>query len=90
MKEVKVLSEEKLNFLKEHTLQVANTYLRIEEGLQSEISLEDGLCFAEEIYKLLNDTNALETYNTHLEKENKLLRDILIQKDLELYKLKCD
>lgn len=90
MKELKVLSEDKLDFLHEKESKIAEMYLMVENRCQKDIGLDDAVYFAEKVCELLKDTEVLKTYNSHLEEENNLLRELVVQKDLELHKLKCD
>lgn len=90
MKELRVLSENKLDFLYKEDPKIAEIYLMFENGCQSDISLNDAIYFTVKICNLLKTTEALRTYNSDLEGENKLLRELVVKKDLELHKLKCD
>lgn len=88
MKEVKVLSEEKLNFLQKYEPKIADMYLLVENECQSDIDLSEAVYFTERFYHLYLNDEELNTYKNHLEEENKLLREIIIQKELELHNLK--
>lgn len=90
MKEVKVLSEDKLSFLQEKEFKIAEMYLSVENGCPDDISLDQAVYFAEKVCDLLKNIEVIKTYNYHLEEENKLLRELTVQKDLELYRLKCN
>lgn len=85
MKEIKTLEEYKLKVIEDFNKSFSELYLSVENQCQEEIELIDVVRVMEEVYMLIIQKDIAETKIRNLETENNILKELLIQKEIELY-----
>lgn len=85
MKDVKTLEEYKLKVIENYDKNISELYLLVENQCQEEIELTDAIRVMEEVYMLILQKDIKETKIKNLETENNILKELLIQKEMELY-----
>ena len=85
MKEVKTLEEYKLKVIENYDKNISELYLLVENQCQEEIELTDVIRVMEEIYMLIIQKDIAKTKIKNLETENNILKELLIQKEVDLY-----
>lgn len=85
MEDVKTLEEYKLKVIEDFNRSFSELYLLVENQCQEEIELTDVVRVMEEVYMLILQKDIKETKIKNLETENNILKELLIQKEMELY-----
>ena len=85
MKDVKALEENKLKVIEDFNRSFSELYLLVENQCQKEIELTDVVRVMEEVYMLILQKDITKTKIKNLETENNILKELLIQKEIELY-----
>lgn len=85
MKDVKILEEYKLKVIEDFNKSFSELYLLVENQCQEEIELTDMVRMMEEVYMLILQKDIAETKIRNLETENNILKELLIQKEIDLY-----
>lgn len=85
MKDVKALEENKLKVIEDFNRSFSELYLLVENQCQEEIELTDVVRVMEEVYMLILQKDIAKTKIKNLETENNILKELLIQKEIELY-----
>lgn len=85
MKEIKTLEEYKLKVIEDFNKNFSELYLLVENQCQEEIELTDVVRIMEEVYMLIIQKDIAETKIRNLETENNILKELLIQKEIEQY-----
>lgn len=85
MKDVKALEENKLKVIEDFNRSFSELYLLVENQCQEEIELTDVVRVMEEVYMLILQKDITKTKIKNLETENNILKELLIQKEIELY-----
>lgn len=85
MKEVKTLEEYKLKVIENYDKNISELYLLAENQCQEEIELTDVVRVMEEVYMLILQKDIAKTKIKNLETENNILKELLIQKEIDLY-----
>lgn len=85
MKEVKTLEEYKLKVIENYDKNISELYLLVENQCQEEIELIDVVRVMEEVYMLILQKDIAKTKIKNLETENNILKELLIQKEIDLY-----
>lgn len=85
MKEVKTLEEYKLKVIENYDKNISELYLLVENQCQEEIELADVVRVMEEVYMLILQKDIAKTKIKNLETENNILKELLIQKEVDLY-----
>lgn len=85
MKGVKILEEYKLKVIEDFNKSFSELYLLVENQCQEEIELTDMVRMMEEVYMLILQKDIAETKIRNLETENNILKELLIQKEIDLY-----
>lgn len=85
MKEVKTLEEYKLKVIENYDKNISELYLLVENQCQEEIELIDVVRVMEEVYMLILQKDIAKTKIKNLETENNILKELLIQKEVDLY-----
>ena len=85
MKDVKSLEENKLKVIEDFNRSFSELYLLVENQCQEEIELTDVVRVMEEVYMLILQKDITKTKIKNLETENNILKELLIQKEIELY-----
>lgn len=88
MKEMKALKEYKLKVIENFNKDLSELYLLVENQCQEEIELIDVVRGMEEVYVLILQKDIMKTKIKNLETENSILKELLIQKEIELYSIK--
>lgn len=81
----KKLEEYKLKVVEAYDKNISELYLLVENQCQEEIELVDMIRIMESIYDLILHKTVSETKINTLEEENNILKELLVQKEIELY-----
>lgn len=85
MKEIKTLEEYKLKVIENYDKNISELYLLVENQCQEEIELTDVVRVMEEVYMLILQKDIAKNKIKNLETENNILKELLIQKEIDLY-----
>lgn len=81
----KKLEEYKLKVVEAYDKNISELYLLVENQCQEEIELVDMIRIMESIYDLILHKTVSETKINTLEEENNILKELLVQNEIELY-----
>ena len=84
----KKLEEYKLKVIEDFNKDISELYLLVENQCQEEIELIDMVRVMEEIYLLILQKHLANTKIKDIKMENSILKELLIQKEIELYSIK--
>lgn len=81
----KKLEEHKLKIIDAYDKNISELYLLVENQCQEEIELVDIIRLMKSVYDLILHKTVSETKIHTLEEENNILKELLIQKEIDLY-----